>query len=188
MAIHKERYLFEIDRKNRLLEKIGLHLAMITMILGIIGFMLLNLYIFRFGKLDMAFYLLLLITICLFIGVIVYSIKSVFNYEYSYLPGANDINDYLIKLDKHYSDPYFIGKDKKSLLRKDIECLFADYYCKAAEANMKNNDKRSALVHKATISLIWALIALTITLALFFWKYTSIKKSEVNQSISMRCK
>jgi len=188
LELHKERYLFETDRKNRLLERIGIHLTMTTMILGIIGFMLLNLYIFRFCKLDMVFYLFLLITIIFFIGIIVYSIKSFFSYEYFYLPGSIEINKHLIKLDDHYNNPYFDEKDKTSMLRKDIDQLFADYYCKAAEANMRNNEKRSACIHKATKSLICALIALTIALALFFWKYTTFKYIEVKQSISMRCK
>lgn len=177
----KERYLFEIEYQNKLYEKIGIHLAIITMIIGALGFMLSNLHVFDSGKISFVFFALLAITILSLVICIYYLVRSIIKYEYAHLPNSSEINEYLIKLDEYYKNPAIKTKDKNKLLINDLNEIIAGYYVKASSQNMDNNVKRSAKIYNATRALIVTLIMLSITLAPFFYKYSIYKKNEAKE-------
>lgn len=166
---YEKLYFHEIEMREKLNARIQTYLAIIAAQFGFIAFIINNTQNLSLKGIGLSFIMLLSVTTLLLFLAIIYFVRSWYNYEYAFLPSANDTEDYrnqLIETYKNYDDA-------ESLVENALKDYIYKYYAECSSNNTENNDRRSLNFHKTATVLIFSFCFSLITIALFY--LTSLK-------------
>lgn len=161
LELYRERYYFELGRKDQLKNGVTLPLGLVTLLFGsldyflTVSFKIVNpnvkaisglFIIIMFGSLLRAAYLLW---------------KSYYKYTYAYIPSCKDLENYWTELNNYYQQYPNLGDTSdiyKNYLLNEIK--------KDTDENIDLNAKRTDYQHHVNTFIMIALISAVLTLSL----------------------
>ncbi len=156
LSFYENCYYFEINRKDTLNSRLNFSIAILTLLIGAVAFYLTNIskLHLELSVISIAFWLFLL---CLAITIafsLYYLYKSIFGFEYGYMPSLNKIDSTI--------------KTINSGVDKQFTSFLLDRYSKATTLNRENNKRKSGYFILTLRSLFVAIIFLICTTIPFF--------------------
>lgn len=161
---YEKLYFHEIEMREKLNDRIQIYLAIIAVLFSLIAFILKNVTKLEFAGTGFSFIIILAVDIIFLFIAIYYFIRSWYNYEYAFLPSANDTEEYrnlLIETYKGYNQA-------ESLVENTLKEYIYKYYAECSSTNTRNNDQRSLFFHKTATVLIFSFCYTVISIALFY--------------------
>lgn len=184
--LYEKLYFHEIDSREKLNSRLQTPLTLIVLFVGVLAFLLQNYGHQGFSVAAILFSALVVLSVAALASAAFFFVKSWYNNTYSFLPSAQDTENYRQTLIKFY-EPYENGEQ---LASEHFSDYLMSYYVRYSSANTECNDRRSIYLHKTNSALIvTAAIAFLAFLALFFGDLdkANIKKatevSVVNPSV-----
>ena len=188
----KEAYLEEINRREQINARISIPTGILTVIIGGEIYLFQNLPSISSMKSVIFYGLLFIFTITLVICFIYASkcyCKLGFHkpggYQYSYIPDATSLNDYIKVLEQVYDDniTYYeaIGQEKEKFVNTTFEKYIIQNFIEGSTINRKSNYERTAALNVLAMWLIISLLLGALTFSLFF-----ICKGDSSQPIDVR--
>lgn len=174
----KERYYFEHDRKEKLNSKVNNPMTIIILVLGVVSYYIQNLSYTSIQIVDILFFVFMGITMVGVISTGVYLKKSFYGYDYSYMPKAYEMENYISVINKYYKEPYFFDFKKeeiKRLLDQDMYELYKKKYSECVDQNIKSNTKKNDYLLKTSSLLTATLLFLFFSSIIFYVKSHNIK-------------
>lgn len=163
--LYEKLYFHEIDSREKLNSRLQTPLTLIVSFVGVLAFFLQNYGHQGFSFAAILFSFLLILSAISLTLATTFFVKSWYNNTYSFLPSAQDTENYrqsLIKLYESYKNCSQLASDYFS------DYLMKNYICCSA-ANTECNDRRSIYLHKTNGALVvTAAIAFLAFLAFFF--------------------
>lgn len=148
----KEHYFFEINRKHQITSSLVIPIGILTVLVSIIGYYFQK-FKFESGIITVIFIIMMVPTIYYLFITVYFLFRSYYNQTYRYVPTPLKMKEYYVVLEKYYKE-YNIDRDVNS----DIQEIINNHYAEATDDNAYRNDSKSAYMHKANTSLIFALI------------------------------
>lgn len=155
----RERYDYEALRRSELNGALAMPAGVLSVLIGSIVFILKDLHA------PLIFNAIIQLILCGLCGIscaisAFFLIRSIFNYKYLYLASARDISDYYNRLLAFYqADKYSNGPLRaEQLSLRDTLDYISERYVVCAHSNTINNDNKSWNLHRATSSMIFALV------------------------------
>lgn len=178
LAIAKERYEQEFDRRGHLISIVGIYSAGLSVLVFIIW----NMYIsFPLGLsiTHLIIYALGILLVTLIVLIIVNLFKFFLRQTYLYLPVPSKVQEYVQKLDSYFDQNYeefFKEKDSKNTFieRRLCENLLESYTACALHNHFTNN-LRATRIHKIGYYLLMVITILVISL-IPYWLLTTATK------------
>ncbi|MFZ5583914.1 MAG: hypothetical protein ACOZCK_14770 [Pseudomonadota bacterium] len=150
IAFYEKLYFHEIDSREKLNSRLQTPLTLIVSFVGVLAFMLQNYGHQGFSVASTAFLLLTVLSAMALIYAALFFVRSWYNNTYSFLPAAQDTENYRQSLIKLY-EPYPNGAQ---LASDYFNNYLLDYYVRYSSANTECNDRRSIYLHKTNGALI----------------------------------
>lgn len=159
--LYQKLYFHEIDMREKLNSRIQIPLAIIVAQITLLGYILKCLTNIKSDFYGILVIILFVCTILLIATSIYYFIRSWYNYEYSFLPAANETEEYRSLLLETYR-----GYENCDLLVENaLKDYLYNYYADCSTINTNNNDKRSIYIHKTSKYLIASFVIIFLTVA-----------------------
>lgn len=154
---YKSSYDFEAKRRTEHASALSLPVGVLTIMIGALVVMAKEMHL-PLNVMEQIQLVMIVVSICAGGRVAYFLLRSMFNFEYAYAPTPVEIRDYSHKLKNFHRAS---GKSEDEAINLAIaESL--DYvdgeYAKNADRNGKNNDVKSAFLHKAMEALIVAIV------------------------------
>ncbi len=166
--LYEKLYFNEIDMREKLNARLQTPLALIVSLVGVLAFMLQN-YERETWSLSsnasLIFATFLITSSVVLATSIVLFVRSWYGNTYSFLPSAQETEEYREKLMVTYA-PYENGAAMAETYLNQYICR---YYIECSSANTRCNDQRSIYLHKTNSALIvTVLLALIAFLSFYF--------------------
>ena len=181
--LFKEMYLFENERKNRLIANLAIPIAVLSLIFGVMTKYMDHISIFNFGILTITFALLFgAASISIIVAVILFACSLLFYSNYKLFPTPEKITTFHEHLKKHYEDSgEYNQKEINALIKNDLRSFVDKTHKECLETNIRNNDRRALYLHGTFIALILAILFLILSSFPYYakyWKFTIAQKTE----------
>lgn len=176
VALYEKLYFHEIDSREKLNSRLQTPLTLIVSFIGVLAFMLQNYGHQGFSWSAIAFLSLLGLSFVSLSCAVLFFVRSWYNNTYSFLPAAQDSENYRQALIKLY-EPYENGGKLASDYFSDY---LMDYYVRYSSANTDCNDRRSIYLHKTSGALI--VTALICFLAFLVFYFGGLDKSNIKRA------
>jgi len=186
LEFYKERFYFELGRKDQLKNGVTLPLGLITLLLGSLEYFIVN-----SSKIPSSFIKilvgLLIIGMCCFLihaGYLLW--KSYYKHTYDYIPNCRNLEKYWLDLNEYYKEYPHLGNPEQN-----FETFLIDEFINDADKNIELNNKRSNLLLKVNTKIIFALILAFITFTLinftqlFSWTQTTFSPIFIKKVVTM---
>ncbi len=185
---YRQSYHFELERKDRLLQQVGLALAILTVIGNLIAYFLKDFSWVPFNCLDLLFYSFFLSGIVSTGFSLYYVVRSlVHSYWYGNIPTPKEIHETLEKFQKFNQNASV--EDKVSIEGEFRDNLIRQY-CDYTDRNEKNNSARYGFIFTglrySMVSLILLLAAFPGHMILKSRFPNQIQKIELNEEVKIR--
>lgn len=172
--LYKDLYFFEIDRKQKLTNGLGIPIGFATVLASAIFFYLRE---FNFSQNFTTLAFLGLLTFALFkLGRGIYFIiKSNYDYSYRYLPKGEELEDYFLKnlghnekLEKYNKKNDLKDIDHLEKSSNEFKSFLIRKFVHANQKNGQNNRNKSEYMHSASGCLIYAFVIISISAVPYF--------------------
>ncbi len=155
---YKDIYFYELERKDKLLQQVGLAIAILTIIGNLIGYFLKGFCLVEFLWSDLPFYSCFIVGLIFTVISFWFVVSSLsYGFYYGYISTPKEIQNALTQIDSY--NETVTGKDVI-----DGENAFyintIDQFTEYADRNFKNNTKRYGYIFWGFRYAIFALIAL----------------------------
>lgn len=158
----KDRYDFELERKEKLTDALTLPIGVLTVLGSVLGAMAQS-FSYRFPILTRIFVPFLIADILVFAGCLLYLARAYHSQTYIYLPTLKSLYVAKRELREFYEASGMPSEDAAQEFTVSLEKRIIA----AADANTENNDRRSSLLHRSRIAL-FVILVLTALAALPF--------------------
>ena len=172
LDLYRDLYVFEIERKNELNNRIVVPLTITTLLFGLLGYYFKNI---KNIALDSVSGILFLVFLSLFVfslvAILINISKFYSNNTYHYIPPSNQFNTQSKKLINYYNEKN-PSESEESLnnyviYRLDLNLLKNN--CKAASKNREANNARLKRLNKSFIFILISILLGTSTAIPFFF-------------------
>lgn len=164
----QKHYFFELERRHKITSSLSIPVGVLVVLIGAITY-LLNNYQFEQDLYSFAIAFFLLCSIISAIFTIIYLFRSYWSYVYQYLSSPTEYKQYYDELVTYYQEND--TEDYERLAKRDFEEALSENYASATDLNWRNNNRKSATLHKANTSLVWLVIFTFISFVIFYIKY-----------------
>ena len=155
---YKSQYALEITRKTDLTAALALPAGVLSVLVGALVVMAKELHIpFNTPESLQAASILLSAAACLFSGYFLF--RSLFNFAYGYVPTALEVKLYRDKLVAFHQSNGHSRSDAEQLAEVETLEYVDGEYAVNTDRNSKNNDFKSAYLHRANGAIIAAVLA-----------------------------
>jgi len=185
---YRQSYHFELERKDRLLQQVGLALAILTVIGNLIAYFLKDFTWVSFARLDLLFYFFFVFGVAFTSVSLYYVARSLAHgYWYGNIPTPKEIHETLEKFE-------VFNQSASAADKVDIESEFREnlikQYCEYTDRNAKNNMARYGFIFTglrfSIISLILLLVAFPGHMILKSRFPDKTEKIELNEEVKIR--
>jgi hypothetical protein len=174
----KDRYFFELDRKDRITNNSALPISIFTILSGAIIYYIKNPLLLTPSVKLLLFSIFSLIFLFSMVAIVYYVFRIFIKHSYGYIVSPKDFHKYYTEIED-YAVKY--KKDSKdSYVRLNLLELMADEYRNHGQINLDVNRKRTAFLYKAKLFSFISVI----TIAPVVFLYTQIPKAD---SIQNKC-
>ena len=163
--LYEKLYFHEIEMREKLSARLQIPLALILSLTGLLAFMLQNFERSLSNMASIFFVVFLVLSAFALAASVYYFVRSWFGHTYSFLPSAQDTENYRQELYKTY-DPYEDGKATADGHFDEFLCL---YMIRLSSINTQCNDKRSIYLHKTNASLIIVASLALVSFLIFYF-------------------
>jgi MFS family permease len=162
LEFYKGSYETEIERKDKLLDRVSLAVGFLTILGGILGFYLTSLEIPQFRWAHLAFYIPLALGCVTTIVSMVCVARSVAKgFRYAYIPSPMEVANFVRTAEDLNAQ---VPKAERADIRASFREHLGDQYCKCAAINWNHNTTRSGYlfwaIRWAVASMFIAILAL----------------------------
>lgn len=171
--IYEKSYFHEIDMREKLSSRMQIPLAIIVAEISLLGYVLQKLNNIQSGLYGLLFIICYILSTILVLLSIYFFIRSWYNFEYAFLPTADETENYQKELNSFYEE----YAERETLTQNAMFDYVYDYYKKCSTKNTLNNDKRSIYIHKTSSFLILAFVGIFVTLLFVTLSDPSISKA-----------
>jgi hypothetical protein len=147
----KDRYDFELQRKEQLTAALALPVGALG-VLGSLLAVMVRSFDFRGDSTSWLFGMAVTAAVCSFFGCLVQLARAYHRQTYRYLPLLKELDDKLEEWRAFYAETGFTG-DEEDFFIHELRTRIID----AADQNTQSNDARSALLYWARVWLFWLL-------------------------------
>src|SRR5262245_7555118 len=147
----KDRYDYELARKEQLTAALGLPVGVLGGLGGLIAFMVRS-FVFKNDATTWTFGLTIVPAIACFFGCLVQLVRAYHRQRYKYLPLLKDLEATREEWRAFYQEAGYEGSDEDFFRHE-----FRTHIIEAADRNTLNNDARSSLLYWARVWLFWLL-------------------------------
>lgn len=181
----KDLYFREFDAKAELDRRIGVYVALLSAVGGVLGLLGRSAWPGR-SFLSCLALIFVAVAAILFFLAIAWAFRAIIGYTYEKLPDASQLLSYWQQLNTYYkTHAQVIGNPQE-----DFADFLIRHCASAATRNGQNNLTRSARFYSATVLLLWVVvIAALAALCLLLDKFlgpTSVRGSSVRQRPAFR--
>lgn len=159
LELYKEKYYFELERKDSLNSGMVIPGGIIGFLLGIAGYFYQRVGMMEPGFWRGAVFVLIVINIITLIIAIAHLVIAYFNYVYKHMPTSKEMEKYWDTLKSYY--------DEHESAEGDLDSRFMtfllDSYNTCDEINTNNNDRKSGLLFRANKAIIAAMLITAVT-------------------------
>lgn len=163
----QKHYFLELERRHQITSSLSIPIGVLALLIGAITFLASN-FNFDFSTLSVIFGVFLLGSISSSIVTVIQLFRSYWSYEYQYLASPIDYKQYYDSLVSYYKENS--DRDANSHASKDFEETLSQNYAEAATINWRNNNQKSATLHKANTSLVWLVVFVFLSSTIFYFK------------------
>jgi hypothetical protein len=179
--LYEKLYFHEIDRRDKIIGRLQLPLAIFVSILSILGVMVRNINYDLEISLIFKYFSCLAITITTVTFGLYYFIRAFYGHEYKYIPTASETEKYNKELHETYEE-FDEGEELAEGYLSDY--LYKDYHeCSSANSNV--NDNRSEYIHRSNFFIILSIVPLLITFLVFNFAQIDKNNKDKVQKISI---
>lgn len=172
LGFYKECYYFEMDRKDKIRQQLGLAVAVLALLCNIVSYYFSNFKFSSFMCSHLWFYVPFIIGASFAIIAFIYLMRYFFSIEeYAYIPTPKAIRDAI-------NEGMEQSKSEDAVKNFYIEKL-SEQYSECATHNQRNNTKRTGYVFSSLKSSLISILFLLLTFPGFF---LFSNKSPVNNS------
>lgn len=155
---YKSHYALEITRKTDLTAALALPAGVLTVLVGALVVMAKELHVpFNVPESVQAASILLSAAASVFAGYFLF--RSLFNFAYGYVPTALEVKLYRDKLVTFHQTNGHSRTDAEQLAESETLAYVDEEYAVNTDRNSKNNDFKSAYLHRANGAIIAAVLA-----------------------------
>jgi hypothetical protein len=158
----KDRYDFELERKERLTEALTLPIGVLTVLGSVVGAMAQS-FTYKFPILTWIFVPFVVVDILAFAVCLLYLARAYHSQTYIYLPTLKSLYQAKRELREFYEASSMPVEDAVQEFTENLERRIIA----AADANTENNDRRSSLLYRSRI-VLFLILVLTALAALPF--------------------
>lgn len=155
LELYKQRYYFELERKDRLGSMITIPSGIATLLFGTLTYLLSKTSLIPTRALGILFFLAVVLLFFFLVIAVYFLILSIYGYTYCYMPSSEIIEDYWNELANYYNQYIEVKGDEYSHF---INYLI-ETYCECNKNNILNNERKASLIFKANKFIVLALIA-----------------------------
>ncbi len=177
-------YREEFKRMTVLDSKLNIMITMISIIFISISYIIKNTFFNNFAitSLEGFFFLVcLIICILLILCSIFFLFRSIYNFEYAYLPDPEIIHQMIRDIEDFHNELEDEIEEKQENVDDDIENAICSLRFACIKNNNNVNDMRSGFLHKTLTFLILAIVSVFINF-LFYYKISSNLSNEDNKT------
>ncbi|MFJ6413878.1 hypothetical protein ACIQLG_13910 [Terribacillus saccharophilus] len=184
LNIIKELYLFELESKDRINNKVTVPIGIIVLLVGALVFFskdLKNIEMNGTGIIFFIFYAAYIITILV---TIIFVVLSYYNYKYRTLPTEKSLDAEITRVIDYYEANYvahFSKYQKENLIQDNVDKRMYNHYLKATEKNRILNAKKNRYLRLSGYSIV---ISLGILCGLFIFYQLSFNEDPIKIHIS----
>lgn len=159
LDLYKERYYFELSRKDQLKNGVAIPLGLVTLLLGSLEYLIVNSDKINQPIIKFFAGITIIITVCFIVrsGYLIW--KSYYKYSYLYMPNCQELDNYWSNINGYCQQYPDFGKGTNI-----YETYLLEEYKKNADINITLNNTRTDLLFRATTSILIALIFVFISL------------------------
>jgi hypothetical protein len=145
----KDRYDFELERKERLTDALTLPVAVLTVLGGLIAVMARS---FTYGDTVLTWVFLGLVTAdtVAFAVCLVYLAQAYYTQVYVYLPSLKDLR----QAENDLQEFYEAAEMEPAGAQEDFNASLEERIIEATDANTRSNDQRSFWLHGSRVALL----------------------------------
>lgn len=155
---YKESYHFELERKDRLLQQVGLAIAILTITGNLIAYFLRDFIWMPFRELDLLFYSFFSIGGVFTAVSLYYVVRSLAHgYWYGNIPTPKEIHDTLEEFEAYNEK---VSQEHQVNIENEFRDNLMRQYCDYTDRNEKNNTARYGFIFTGLRFAIFALVFL----------------------------
>lgn len=158
----KDRYDFELERKEKLTDALTLPIGVLTVLGSVLGAMARS-FSYKFPILTRMFVSFLVADIVAFAVCLLYLARAYHRQTYVYLPTLKSLYQAKRELREYYEASGMPAEEAAEEFTENLEKRIIA----AADANTENNDRRSSLLYRSRI-VLFVILVLTALAALPF--------------------
>jgi hypothetical protein len=178
LPLYEKAYYFEVQQKNTINSRLNFPIAILTLILGLLTFLLKDLPAPSGNIICAIFFITLTTVIASLIVTLYYFARSIFGYKYDYVKSIGTI-DSIIRSLKAYNDKQ--ENDKKRNIEKELIYFLLNQYKISADENHEANRIKSAYFRRTLISLFISGTFLMIAVGTYIIKTVNVS-GEINKA------
>lgn len=171
LPLYEKAYYFEVQQKNTINSRLNFPIAILTLILGLLTFLLKDLPRPSGDISCVIFFITLAVVMASLIVTLYYFARSIFGYKYDYVKSIGTI-DSIIRSLKTYNDKQ--GNDNKRNIEKELIYFLLNQYKISADENHEANRIKAAYLRRTLISLFISGIFLIITVGTYIFKTVNV--------------
>ncbi len=171
-TFYEKLYFHEIQVRDSLQGRLQTPLAILVALFTFLGYMLTNVNTFKMTTEFLIFFGFVLGSLLFLALAVLRFFKSVYNYNYEYLPCADAMEKYRSQLIEFYKE----NANARELVEKKISKYILNYFVECSSANAKNNDRRSF-----NIFLTYRFIVISVVFA--FLSFIPYRYYEINEKV-----
>ena len=146
----------------KLLQQVGLAIAILTIIGSLIGYFLSDFAVVEFAAMDLLFYSFFVLGLILTTFSFWYIVCSIsYGFYYGYIPTAKEIQDALSGIEAYNQS---VSEDEAIDVESEFYNHTSDQYCECADRNYRNNTTRCGYIFLGLRLSLFALLMLILAL------------------------
>jgi hypothetical protein len=150
----KDRYDFELVRKDQLTEALTLPIGVLTVLGSVLGAMAQSFNYHQHDAVTLTFIVMVVLDVIAFTVCLSYLARAYHAQTYTYLPTLKELHETEGDLTEFYEST---GGTREQAAA-DFTLSFEERIIHAADANTASNDRRSSLLHRSRIALFSVLV------------------------------
>jgi len=156
-AFHKESYVFEIERKDKLNGSLSFPVGVVALLSGAVSVMAKAVSIPPTSSQKLIIVFLSISGVCLVIACY-YLVRTYWGHPYKYMPYPDELRAYRNKLYHYYISAGETASSASSKADEELSDYVIDQYAADTSFNAATNNAKSAILFKANAFIIAALI------------------------------
>lgn len=181
LPLYESVYRFEIERKDAINSRLSFPIAILTLLLGAITFLIKDLPNFENNIYCFFFYFFAFLLVISFLYSIYLFVRSLFGYRYAYLRPLGTI-DKVVRDLKKYNEK--VKADKKADIKNELSVFLLEQYCESSDINRDLNKKKTGYFRRTLKALVASALFLFLALMPFmFLKYSRTEQKTQNIAV-----